>query len=71
VKAIVIYKPGAPEELVMAEMPEPRPGAGEVLVDVAFAGCNWADTQIRTGIILIRSHIHLLSGSKFPEQSPS
>ena len=34
----------------MAEMPEPSPGAGEVLVDVAFAGCNWADTQIRTGV---------------------
>jgi NADPH:quinone reductase len=31
-------------------VPEPSPGAGEVLVDVAFAGCNWADTQIRTGI---------------------
>ena len=27
-----------------------RSGPGEVLVDVAFAGCNWADTQIRTGI---------------------
>jgi NADPH2:quinone reductase len=50
VKAVVIYKPGAPEELVMAEMPEPSPSAGEVLIDVAFAGCNWADTQIRTGI---------------------
>src|SRR6185312_4618695 len=50
VKAVVIHKPGAPEELVMAEVPEPSPGAGEVLVDVAFAGCNWADTQIRTGV---------------------
>ena len=49
-KAVVIYKPGAPEELVMAEMPEPSPSAGEVLIDVAFAGCNWADAQIRTGI---------------------
>src|SRR4029079_14691702 len=34
----------------MADVPEPTPGPGEVLVDVAFAGCNWADTQIRTGI---------------------
>ena len=49
-KAVVIHAPGAPEQLVMAEVPEPTPGAGEVLVDVAFAGCNWADTQIRTGI---------------------
>ena len=49
-KAVVIHAPGAPEQLVMADIPEPTPGPGEVLVDVAFAGCNWADTQIRTGI---------------------
>ena len=49
-KAVVIHAPGAPEQLVMADLPEPSPGPGEVLVDVAFAGCNWADTQIRTGI---------------------
>ena len=49
-KAIVIHAPGAPEQLVLADLPEPIPGPGEVLVDVAFAGCNWADTQIRTGI---------------------
>ena len=49
-KAVVIHAPGAPEQLVMADVPEPDPGPGEVLVDVAFAGCNWADTQIRTGI---------------------
>jgi NADPH2:quinone reductase len=50
VKAVVIHAPGAPEQLVMADVPEPDPGPGQVLVDVAFAGCNWADTQIRTGI---------------------
>ena len=49
-KAVVIHAPGAPEQLVMADVPEPDPGPGEVLVDVAFAGCDWADTQIRTGI---------------------
>ncbi len=49
-KAVVIHAPGAPEQLVIADLPEPSPGPGEVLVDVAFAGCNWADTQIRTGI---------------------
>jgi NADPH:quinone reductase len=49
-KAVVIHTPGAPEQLVMADMPDPSPGPGEVLIDVAFAGCNWADTQIRTGI---------------------
>ncbi len=39
-KAVVIHAPGAPEQLVMADVPEPDPGPGEVLVDVAFAGCK-------------------------------
>ena len=49
-KAVVIHAPGAAEQLVIADVPEPMPSPGEVLVDVAFAGCNWADTQERTGI---------------------
>ncbi len=49
-KAVIIHAPGAPEQLVIADVPEPMPGPGEVLVDVAFAGCNWADTQERTGV---------------------
>jgi NADPH2:quinone reductase len=48
-KAVIAQAPGGPEKLTVAEVPEPRPGAGEVLIDVAFAGCNWADTQIRVG----------------------
>lgn len=49
-RAVVIHAPGPPDQLVMGDMPEPTPGPGEVLIDVAYAGCNWADTQIRTGI---------------------
>ena len=49
-KAVVIHSTGGPEQLVLAELPDPVPGPGEVLIDVAYAGCNWADTQVRTGI---------------------
>ncbi len=49
-KAVVIHATGGPEQLTLAEMPDPVPGPGEVLVDVAYAGCNWADTQVRMGI---------------------
>jgi NADPH2:quinone reductase len=49
-KAVVIHAKGGPEQLVLAEMPDPVPGAGEVVIDVAYAGCNWADTQVRQGI---------------------
>jgi hypothetical protein len=34
VKAVVINAPGGPEQLVVAEVPEPSFGPGEVLVDV-------------------------------------
>ncbi len=49
-KAVVIHALGGPDQLTLAEMPDPAPGAGEVLLDVAYAGCNWADTQVRMGI---------------------
>jgi len=50
VKAVVIHATGGPEQLTVAELPDPVPGPGEVLLDVAYAGCNWADTQVRVGI---------------------
>lgn len=49
-KAVVIHATGGPEQLVLADLPDPVPGPGEVLLDVAYAGCNWADTQVRVGI---------------------
>ncbi len=49
-KAVVIHATGGPEQLTVAELPDPVPGPGEVLLDVAYAGCNWADTQVRVGI---------------------
>ena len=48
-KAIVVPSPGGYDKLVVTEMSDPKPGRGEVLLDVAFAGCNWGDTQVRSG----------------------
>jgi NADPH:quinone reductase-like Zn-dependent oxidoreductase len=49
-KAVVINATGGPEQLTLADMSDPVPGLGELLLDVAYAGCNWADTQVRQGI---------------------
>ena len=49
-KAVVIHDKGDPDQLELADMPDPAPGPGEVVIDVAYAGCNWADTQVRQGI---------------------
>ena len=48
-RAIVITAPGADNNLRVTEAPAPVPGPGEVLVDVAYCGCNFADTMIAKG----------------------
>jgi NADPH2:quinone reductase len=45
VKAIRIEEFGGPEVMRMVELPDPEPGDGEVLVEVARAGINFADTH--------------------------
>jgi putative PIG3 family NAD(P)H quinone oxidoreductase len=47
--AVVISEPGDPEVLQWTEVADPRPGAGEVLIDVAAAGVNRADLMQRQG----------------------
>jgi putative PIG3 family NAD(P)H quinone oxidoreductase len=48
--AVVISEPGGPEVLRWTEVPDPRPGPGEVLVEVAAAGVNRADLMQRQGL---------------------
>ena len=48
-RAIVVDAPGGIEVLEVRDMPDPSWGNDDVLIDVAYAGCNWADTQVRTG----------------------
>jgi putative PIG3 family NAD(P)H quinone oxidoreductase len=48
-KAITISEPGGPGALVWAEVPDPEPGAGEVLIDVVASGVNRADVLQRQG----------------------
>ncbi|PPK97426.1 NADPH2:quinone reductase [Kineococcus xinjiangensis] len=48
-KAIIIERTGGPEVLTRADVEEPAPGDGEVLVDVAAAGVNYIDTYHRDG----------------------
>ncbi|MEU9836010.1 NAD(P)H-quinone oxidoreductase [Streptosporangium sp. NPDC048047] len=47
--AIVIDKPGGPEALSWRQVPDPRPGPGEVLIDVAASAVNRADVMQRQG----------------------
>jgi NADPH:quinone reductase len=40
---------GGPEVLVAGEVPDPVPGPGQVLIDVAFANVTFVETQMRGG----------------------
>lgn len=48
-RAVEIIRPGGPEQLSVHEVPDPTPGRGEVLVEVAAAGVNRADLLQREG----------------------
>jgi putative PIG3 family NAD(P)H quinone oxidoreductase len=47
--AVVITEPGGPEVLQWTEVPDPHPGPGEVLIDVAASAVNRADMMQRQG----------------------
>ncbi|GAA3188587.1 MULTISPECIES: NAD(P)H-quinone oxidoreductase [Streptomyces] len=48
-RAITIPEPGGPDALVWAEVPDPQPAEGEVLIDVAASAVNRADLLQRQG----------------------
>ena len=48
-RAAVITHPGPPDVLQVQEVPDPRPGVGEVLVDVTATAVNRADLMQRQG----------------------
>lgn len=48
-RAIVVTAPGGPENLRLREVPDPRPGAGEVVLAVAASAVNRADLMQREG----------------------
>jgi NADPH2:quinone reductase len=49
VKAIVVSKWGGPEVLELKDVPDPKPGRGEVVVRIRAAGVNPVETYIRSG----------------------
>lgn len=49
-RAIGFEAPGGPEVLKLEMIPVPKPGPGQVLIKVAFAGVNRPDVAQRTGV---------------------
>ena len=48
-RAIQVTETGGPDVLQLTELPDPEPGAAQLLVKVAAAGVNYIDTYHRSG----------------------
>lgn len=62
-KAVVIPRHGGEDVLTIADLPQPRPGPGEVLVQVKAAGVNYLDTWVRRGLPGITLPLPMIPGS--------
>ncbi|HEY3824337.1 MAG TPA: quinone oxidoreductase [Bryobacteraceae bacterium] len=49
-KQIQVLKVGGPEELKLADAPQPTPGPGQALVKIAAIGVNFIDVYFRSGL---------------------
>jgi NADPH2:quinone reductase len=63
-RAIQMSEYGGPEVLRLVDLPVPEPAEGEVLVRVARAGLNYADTHRRTNSYLAKDELPLVPGAE-------
>ncbi|HEX6229997.1 MAG TPA: zinc-binding dehydrogenase [Solirubrobacterales bacterium] len=63
-KAIQIEEFGGPEVLRLRDVPDPEAGEGEVLVEVARAGINFADTHATRNDYLAKQELPLIPGGE-------
>lgn len=69
-KAIQINEFGGPEVLEHTEVDDPAPGEGEVLVDVARAGINFADTHVTRNDYIADQQLPLVPGGEISGTTP-
>jgi NADPH2:quinone reductase len=63
-RAVQIQEFGGPEVLEVVELPDPEPAEGEVVVEVARAGMNFADTHQRENVYLAKAQLPLIPGQE-------
>ena len=69
-RAVQIDEFGGPEVLEIVELPDPQPGEGEVVVEVARAGMNFADTHQRENDYLAKAELPLIPGGEIVGKTP-
>jgi NADPH:quinone reductase len=70
VKAIQITEFGGPEVLQHVDLPDPEPSDAEVLINVARAGINFADTHQRRDDYLAPAQLPLIPGMEISGTTP-
>ena len=63
-RAVQIKEFGGPEVLEVVDLPDPEPGPDEVVVEVARAGMNFADTHQRENDYLAKAELPLIPGGE-------
>ncbi len=69
-KAIQIEEFGGPEVMRLTEVPDPEPAEGEVVVEVARAGINFADTHVTRNDYLAKQELPLIPGGEVAGRTP-
>jgi NADPH2:quinone reductase len=70
VKAIQIAEFGGPEVMQLVDVPQPEPADGEVLVKIARAGVNFADTHVTRNDYLADQKLPLIPGGELSGTTP-
>jgi NADPH:quinone reductase len=69
-KAVQIEEFGGPEVIRYVDLPDPEPGEGEVLVEVARSGINFADTHATRNDYLAEQALPLTPGGEVSGRTP-
>jgi NADPH:quinone reductase len=69
-RAIQLEEFGGPEAMKLAELADPEPGEGQVVVDVARAGINFADTHATRDDYLAVQKLPLIPGGEVAGRTP-
>jgi NADPH2:quinone reductase len=69
-RAIQITEFGGPETLAVRELPDPVPGAEEVVLDILAAGVNYADTHQTEDSYLTKQTLPLIPGGEVVVRGP-
>lgn len=69
-RAIQIEEFGGPEAMRLTDVPDPQSGDGEVIVEVARAGVNFADTHVTRNDYLAEQELPLIPGGEIAGRTP-